>query len=216
MAVGKHCGAKRIVLPFIVGSVWSRASFLQVIVEKPRELVETPMILRMEPVCLPGTPPTPPCAPGELVFLHKCEVVVRAGACDVGEIVTAPGTVWRPSCPPSSRHEGESCHGGQKIGQEWRLEKPIAAVGFTIGKGELRRMTLSFTTPTTLASGSRPLVRIFQRNDQKVITGGVQLELQVTESDVAKAGEPLSREMRQAKAPAKKVVGGKPSRRDRG
>jgi len=41
-------------------------------------------------------------------------------------------------------------------------------------------MTLSFTTPTGLKSGSRPLVRVFQRNDRRLITGNVLLQLTVT------------------------------------
>ncbi len=170
--------AERIVLPFIAGSPWSKARFMEVIVEKGRELADVPMFLRAEPVSLTGQPPKQPCPPGELVFEGRCHVKVRAGDCTLGEIITGPGTVWRPACPPGNQRE-ETCHGGEKSGQEWKLLKPVAAVGLPIGAGELRRITLSFTAPATLKPGSRPLVRIFQRNDRKVITGGVQLQLQV-------------------------------------
>jgi hypothetical protein len=172
--------AERIELPFIAGSIWSKSRLIEVIVEKGRELADVPMFLRAEPVSLTGTgqPLKQPCPPGELVFEGKCHVKVRAGDCVVGEILTAPGTVWRPACPPSERQE-ETCHGAEKSGQHWKLLKPVAAVGFPIGAGELRRMTLSFTAPAALKPGSRPLVRIFQRNDRKVTTGGVQLALQV-------------------------------------
>lgn len=162
-------------LPFIVGSPWSTAGFIQIIVQKPRELAETPMTLRIEPICLPDKTPKTPCQPGELVFLHKCNVIVRAGDCEVGQIVTAPGMVWQPFCPPSTQKE--SCHGGQKVGQNWILQKPIAAVGFPVTKGELFRAKLSFSTPAKFPSGTRPILRIFQRNDKKVITGSVQFEL---------------------------------------
>jgi hypothetical protein len=191
--------AQRILFPFIVGSPWSKARFLEIVIEKGRELAEVPMMLRVEPVSLPDHPPKQPCLPGELVFLDKCEVTVRVGSYIVGEIIAAPGTVWRPSSPPST-HKDESCHGAQKVGQEWRLVKPVTAVGFPISQGELRRMTLSFATPTTLQPGSRPLVRISQRNDRKVITGGVQLELQVAKSEFASEEESrTTRKPRQSK-----------------
>jgi hypothetical protein len=44
-------------------------------------------------------------------------------------------------------------------------------------------MTLSFTTPTTLKPGTTTYVRIFQRNDGRIITGSVILELQVGKTD---------------------------------
>ena len=167
-------------LPFIVGSVWSNARFLEVIVDKGPELAWTPMTLRMDPVRLPQSePPTPPCQPGELVLVDGGRVVIRVGQCEAGELVAAPGTTWRcstPKPPPAREH----CHGAERIGQEWRLTQPRSSVGFPIGRGELRRMTLSFTTPTGLKPGSRPLVRVFQRNDRRLITGNVLLELTVT------------------------------------
>ena len=174
----------RVVLPFIAGSIWSKSRFMEVIVEKGRELAEVPMMLRAEPVSLTGQPPKQPCPPGELVFEGKCHVKVRAGDCVVGEIVTAPGTVWRPVCPPSE-HKKETGHGAEKSGEHWNLLKPVSAVGLPIGVGELWRMTLSFTAPATLKPGSRPLVRIFQRNDRKVMTGGVQLALTVGKAQAA-------------------------------
>lgn len=170
--------AERIELPFIAGSVWSKSRLIEVIVEKGKELADVPMFLRVERVSLTGRPPKQHCSPGELVFEDKCQVLVRAGDCDVGEILTAPGTVWRPVCPPYECEE-ETCYGGEKSGQQWKLLKSVAAVRLPVDVGELRRMTLSFTAPATLKPETRPLVRIFQRNDRQVMTGGVQLALQV-------------------------------------
>lgn len=49
-------------------------------------------------------------------------------------------------------------------------------------------MTLSFWTPATLKPGTRTLLRVFQRNDKRIITGSVILEVQVRETGaVAKA-----------------------------
>lgn len=175
--------ALRIQFPFIVGSVWSRSRYLEVVVEKGRELAETPMTLRAERIHLPGETLKVECPPGELLFRDQCEVIVRAGDCEIGQIVTAAGTVWKPSGP--SKSVTEFLHGADKQGSEWKLVKPVSAIGLAINKGELRRMTLSFTAPATLKPGSRTLLRVYQRNDRRVITGSVQLELRVS-----KKGEP--------------------------
>jgi hypothetical protein len=172
--------AAYIELPFLVGSVWSSARFIEVIVDKGRDLAFTPMILRMEKICPPDEPP---CRPGEIVLVEECRVVVRVDNCDVGEIIATPGTVWRPTCqPPKTKTEQETCFGAEKVGQQWTLTQPKSAVGFPVADCAVRRMTLSFTTPTTLQPGTRTLLRIFQRNDRRVITGSVVLELQVYEA----------------------------------
>jgi hypothetical protein len=171
--------AAYIELPFLVGSVWSTAKFLDVIVEKGRELANTPMTLRMEPV-YPGEPPEPTCHPGEIVFTGKCRVIVRVNDCDVGEIITTNGTVWRPNCPPAAAaaHPSATAYGGENV---WELTQPTSSVGFPVSTGDVRKMTLSFITPTTLKPGSRTLLRIFQKNDGRIITGSVILEIQVSE-----------------------------------
>ncbi len=181
--------AAYIELPFLVGSVWSSARFLDVIVDKGRELAFTPMTLRMEPVCLTGETPKPPRSPGEIVFVDRCRVVVREDNHDVGEIIAMPGTVWRPHCPPPAAPPTPgTCHGGEQVGDEWRLTQPRAAVGFHVTPGAMRRMTLSFWTPAALKPGTRTLLRVFQRNDKRIITGSVILEVQVRETGaVAKA-----------------------------
>jgi hypothetical protein len=166
---------------FLVGSIWSRARLIEVIIDKERALAETPLILCMDSVCLPGAPPRPACPSGELVFVEGGRVEVRLGDCLAGEILAAPGTVWRPHCPPAGpTPHPETCHGGRKEGECWRLTQPRAAIGFPVAPGELRRMTLSFTTPTTLRRGMRPRILIVQRNDRRILTGSVSLELDVT------------------------------------
>jgi hypothetical protein len=189
--------AALIELPFLVGSVWSSAQFLEIIVDKGHVLASTPMTLRVEPVALPSESPSRPCHPGEIVFQEHCRVIVRVDNCDVGEILTSPGTVWRPKCPPPiTTHAPEICHGGEKVGQEWKLTHYRATVGFPINTGEMRKATLSFTTPTNLEPGTRTLVRIFQRNDRQIITGSVILELRVSEAG-AIAAEAAQRESEQ-------------------
>jgi hypothetical protein len=198
--------AWRIEFPFIVGSIWSRARFVEVVVEKPRELAEVPMTLHMEPVHLPGDTPKRPYAPGELVFHDRVSVMVRAGDFDIGEIVAAPGTVWRPHCSPSPS-SNEVMHGAHKVGRYWQLLKSTSAVGFAIPKGELCRMALSFVTPRTLKPGSRPLIRIFQRNDRKMVTGGVLLEIRVSRPEISRAEEleVRARKPRTQEAPSRRT-----------
>jgi hypothetical protein len=171
--------AAYIELPFLVGSVWSSTRFLEVVVDKGPELAATPMMLRMETVHPPDEPPLRPCPPGEIEFLEKCRVLIRSGDCDAGELLPAPGTVWRPLRAPSAEAPPEVTHGGEKVGREWKLNHRRASVGFPVQRGEMRRMTLSFTTPTTLEARTRPLVRVFQRNDRRTITGSVSLEITV-------------------------------------
>jgi hypothetical protein len=173
--------AARIDLPFIVGSVWDkRARFVELIVDKGRELAETPMTLRLEPIGLPGGISMPECEPAEIVFTGQCRVIVRVGPCEVGEIGTVQGTVWRPRCPkPGPSAPTETAFGGQKSGNVWQLLQPRATAGFPLGAGEIRKATLSFTTPRTLAAGLTTKVRVMQRKDRKIVTGGVTLQLTV-------------------------------------
>jgi hypothetical protein len=179
--------AMRIQLPFIIGSVWDeKERFVEVIVDKGRELALTPMNLRVEPVNLPGGTGTPECQPAEIVFTGQCRVIVRVGTCDVGEIGTVRGTIWRPHCPkPGPTPTTETIFGGQKSGNVWQLLQPRSTVGFPLGARELRRATLSFTTPRTLPSGLTTMVRITQRKDHKIINGGVTLQLTVSDQQNA-------------------------------
>jgi hypothetical protein len=191
--------AAHIELPFIVGSLWSRSSYLEVIVDKGPELAWTPMTLRMDPIRPPSEPvPRDPCDPGELILVDGGRVVVRVDHCDVGEIVAAPGTSWR--CPrPRRPPVTETSHGGEKVGGVWQLTQPRSSVGFSVGRGELRRITLSFATPRNLRPRSRSLVRIFQRNDRHIITGNVLIELQVGEAKDEEAGDTARRRRRRGR-----------------
>jgi len=58
-----------------------------------------------------------------------------------------------------------------------------------VAPGEMRRVTLSFTTSGSLKAGSRPRLRIFQRNDRRITTGGVILELEVARTRHGREGE---------------------------
>jgi hypothetical protein len=92
VTTNKH-SETRVELPFTVESVWdNKARFIQVIVDKGRELASVPMSLRMEAVTLPGAGGATgggqvesfPCEPSEIVFTGKCHVIVRVGKCEAG------------------------------------------------------------------------------------------------------------------------------------
>jgi len=189
-------------LPFLIGSSWSKAKRLDVIVDKGRELALTPMSLRIEP--LRAKPPANErCEPADLVLVEGGRVVVRVDTCDVGEIVAAPGTVWRPhSGKRADATQHESGEGSTSADhQEWQLTQPRSSVSIMVREGEIRKATLSFTAPATLKPGTRTHVRIYQRNDRRVITGSVILELQVGQAPAAEVRRPRAVRPGPAKRP---------------
>jgi len=171
--------ANRVTLPFLVGNSWSTARFLELIIDKGQDLADVPMILRVDRKPPPGESAELPPPHGDIVFVEGARALVRVAAGDVGEIIAAPGTIWRPSARPTAAPPDETVFGGAKHDQEWHLTQPQASVGFPVAVGETRRATLSFTAPASLKPGSSTLVRIFQRNGKRVITGSIILELRV-------------------------------------
>ncbi|MBI1744422.1 exo-alpha-sialidase [Candidatus Acetothermia bacterium] len=136
----------RIELPFLVGSPWSTARFLEVIIDKGKELAKIPMTLRMKPV------------------------KENDG---LGSTIHLSSTL-------------ETSHGTVNLGDEWKLTRSRAVVGFSVGVGQQRWMTLSFTIPPqTLKAGIHTQVEIFQRNEKKTITGSVILDLMVAKAGTA-------------------------------
>ncbi len=187
--VKKH-KAVRVELPFTVGSVWdNKARFIEVTVDKGRDLASVPMSLRMETVTLPGTGGASdgdqgepcPCEPGEIVFTGNCRVIVRVGKCEAGEIITTPGTVWRAYCPekpkpvPAPTPPAGKGMEPSRSGTTWQLTEPRSTVGFSVAAREMRKLTLSFTSPTSLRKTAT--VRISERKDGKFVTGGVSIQL---------------------------------------
>ncbi|WP_432263626.1 hypothetical protein [Cupriavidus sp. TMH.W2] len=161
---------------FIAGSVWSKARYLEIIVEKPKELVELSMSLQIEPLHTKKGPDREPCPEGALVFTGRCRVTVRAGDCELGEIVTTPGTEWH--CRKATELDSGPqpvVYGGDSAGGFWRLLMPRSSVGFGVKEGERYLCTLTFSVPPSIKLAAASVVRIFQRNDRRIITGGVSL-----------------------------------------
>ena len=156
---------------FIVGSIWSTSRFLEISLENPPKLVDTLFTLKVEPFTLPSpTLPNSPCSDCELIFTSHARVIIRCGNCDVGEIEAKPGTTWRSIC----KH---AVHGHQTNAQDWQIAGSTPSISFPVKAQELRLVTLSFTTPKTLKRGEATLLRIYQKNDQRIIAGSVFLEL---------------------------------------
>ena len=171
-------------LPFLVGSPYANTRSMAVIVERDPELAEVPISLRM--VRRPGEQVEPPPerervpAGREIGVIEErvVERLERHGRVVVAERETA--VIFRGA---AEEKEDESHFGGERTGRSsWRLTHPRAVVQFPIHRGELRALVLSFETPRGLKPGSRPEVRIFQRNGSRVVTGSVTLQLQVAES----------------------------------
>ena len=179
---------KRIEFPFVIGSPWSRARFIEVIVDKGEALAETPMTLVVEPID-PERKLRPATAQTEYVLVDGGRVVIREGNRQVAEILGYPGTILRPGTAGDGLRDVEMGVGAAKIGNAWRLTHARAAVGLPVAPGEMRRVMLSFTTSNTLKAGTRPRLRIFQRNDRRITTGGVILELEVARTRHVREGE---------------------------
>jgi hypothetical protein len=173
--------------PFIAGSIWSKARYLEIIVDKGKDLAEVPMSLELEQLRedQPGKP-AKPCPPGELVFTDRCRVIVRADGCDIGEIITAPGSSWR--CPSAAQPEGGEEHdnyGSEKTGHLWKLMKQRSSVGFAIAPGRRFKGTLSFSIPAGVRISDDTMIRILQRNDRHIITGGTTIAFRSPRGRVA-------------------------------
>ena len=66
--------------------------------------------------------------------------------------------------------------GIEKQDQAWKLVQPRASVGFPVAAGALYKMTLSFVVPFSTKVTKDTAVRIFQRNNKRILTGGVILK----------------------------------------
>lgn len=183
-ATVKSQSASIIEYSFVVGNIWSNSEFIEVIVEKGNDLYQTPIVLQMEQIkqlsSLAETSKSPSHYRADLVFIDQCRAMVRVDSHDIGEINAAPGTVWQSKFhPPQTTPLLETSYGALKEGKGWKLIQIRSAIGFPVFAGEMRKITLAFRTPATLKAGERTFIRIFQRNDEEVITGSVFLELKV-------------------------------------
>jgi hypothetical protein len=165
---------------FIAGNLKSNAKLIELIIDKGRVLAEVPMRLKMEKIILkeePGGLPKDDCyKKGQLVIIEETTLQVKCGDCVIGEIIAKPGTMWQCACTEMhDKKDEETVYsiGALQEGKEWKLLTQRSLVGFNKNRGEIFKMTLTFTIPQQIKDPSGALVRIIQRNDKKVITGGV-------------------------------------------
>jgi hypothetical protein len=175
--------------PFIAGSFWSRARYLEIILDKGKDLAEVPMSLEIEPL-EDGRPDTghKPCPEGELVFTDKSRLIIRADGCDLGEFIAAPGSRWRGArAGEADTSKQVDCHGAEAAGRFWRLVKQRSSVGFAITPGSRFKGTLSFSVPSGTKITEGTMVRILQRNDRRTITGGATIAFKIPGAAAAPA-----------------------------
>lgn len=67
------------------------------------------------------------------------------------------------------------------------ITEPIGGVVVPVKPGEMRKATLTFRAPSDLRPKSKHVIRIFQRNDRRIITGGVFLAIEVMPGKGAEA-----------------------------
>ena len=168
-----------IIFSFIAGNLLSPSKYMEIIVDKGKELAKIPMTLIREPILIHENEPSPTdkkCPCGEIVFVEKSKIIVRAGKCDVGEITVLPGTIWKCPCQDEKTFKpGTVSYEIQQKDHSWKLTRPKGIVAFPISTGALYKMTILFELPPKTKLNKNTAIRIFQRNNKKVITGGVIL-----------------------------------------
>jgi hypothetical protein len=167
--------AKLLEFPFVVGNSWSDARFIEVIVEQDALLRGLPVRLELHPVTPLGKPTADGARPGVLVK-EGARLTLLAGVKEVGEFWAAPGSIWRPSAEEGNAEE-HMLLGAHPEGSGWRLTQPRSIVGIPIAPGQLHVARLRIARPPELRKGQESVIRIWQRNDRRIVTGGVTLVL---------------------------------------
>jgi hypothetical protein len=166
---------------FIAGNQWSPSRYMEIIIDKGKELADLPMWLSGKQIRnenAEGKPGKHGC--GELVLTEKTTVIVRSKNADIGKLVVAPGTVWKCSCDDDDKKESK-LFGAEKKDKDWDLLRPKSSVGFAIEQGAKYEMTLSFAIPPNAKIKKETSIRIYQRNDKRILTGGVIIKFKPQE-----------------------------------
>ena len=175
---------------FLLGSIWSTSRRLDVIVERSHQLDGVKMALRTEPI-RPEREPSPHASCDvELMFPERARAVVLVDGQPASELIAAAGTIWRPPRTPA---KSEEVFGGEQTDRGWSLKQRRASVSLATAPGDLHRASLTFRVPPHLKPGERAIIRVYQRNDEKRITGGVFLELQVGQDRPKRSKSPRKR-----------------------
>jgi hypothetical protein len=144
-------------IPFVIGNLWSRARYVETIIDKGSVLASTPMTLRIEPIRLSGMIQNRLSRLREAAELQQAQVDVAG---DLGPLLQAA-----------------RCLGGFRGEKEWVLTQPRGSVGFPTLEGQLWQVTLGFSIPTAWRPGAKAVLHVFQRNDERVMCGKLQMQL---------------------------------------
>jgi hypothetical protein len=155
--------------PFVVGNPWSDAGLVEVIVEKDRHLAKLPLRLTLHRIA-----PKP--------VKEESPQLVMAGGGNGKDTVRGEALELRRHLAQLELAEEvvEARSVGALRGEgAWELTHPRAAVAFPVRPGDRYLGVLSFA-PEALheLEAERPgEIRIFQRNDRRVVTGSVILQV---------------------------------------
>lgn len=161
-----------IVFPFILGSPWSDAELVEIMVDKGMELRELPMQLslrRIEKVMKPAP---------ELAIAGGAGVAVAGNGKQAPDESELQRRVLGPEESEPVTHE--RLVGAHIDGEGWRLTHARAGVAIKTRPGVLYQGILRFQVdPREVEELAErgATVRILQRNDRRIVTGGVVLHL---------------------------------------
>lgn len=150
--------------PFVVGSAFGDARLIEVLVEQPREMIENEVPVHLS--------------------LHRIERIAKpartlatAGAAEGnGEHAATMEHEWRVvENEGAERIEHERLVGARVDGNGFRLTHRRSSVAFAVHPGALHQGVLRFDVDPRRLDGRTTTVHILQRNDRRIVTGGVTL-----------------------------------------
>jgi len=179
--------ATQVSFSFLASNFNSPARFVEVVVNKGKQLARVPMTLTMEPLEVKTFGPGEEegekdcCCNREYILVKDSHLIIKCDSCEIVELEAKAGTVFKHTCKESKEADSGTnvTFGATGDGRTWQLHDTLSTVGFARKPGQAFRMTLSFVTPTDLRPEEDPIIRIYQRNDKRVISGGVALQLLV-------------------------------------
>jgi hypothetical protein len=165
--------------PFILGSRWSDARFIEVIVDRGKQLEGMPMSLHIQPLTALGKPDDSSHhrdgRPG-ILLKESAHLSVLSGSEQTGDLWAKAGSIWRPPVSGEEWADGRAL-GASREGAGWRLEQRRASVGLPTAAGQRHLATLRFTMPPQHRE-EEATIQIWQRNDRRIVVGAATLVLQ--------------------------------------
>lgn len=163
----------RVEFPFVVGSPFGDAHLIEVVVEQGLELIEHEVPVHLTLRTIEKVPRRAP----------AMAAVGSGGAAASGNgAAGAEGPEVREWRIPGDDDDGEHVKherlvGARVDGKGWLLTHRRASVAFTTHPGALHLGVLRFQVEADHVHERATVVRILQRNDRRIVTGGVTLRV---------------------------------------